>query len=397
MYRVLQERNTNMHEGAATRELMAENEALRTRMADLIEQAERNHAIMSRHQAFDLEIVGAASFPQLVGTIFRMLPDISGLDTVTLTLVDPGADIYMVMDRLGVEFSRFPRLMWTEDGDELALGDPPRPVLGPFDPLRHGEAFPDADKAPASVALVPLMRNRRLIGSLNLGSLDAARFTPGMGTDFVEHMASIIAICLENVISNEMLKYIGLTDALTGVYNRRYIDRRLAEEISRARRTGASLALMYVDIDHFKQVNDSVGHQGGDDVLRETSARIKAELRISDALARFGGEEFVVLLVDTDADNATVVANRIRASIAGRPVALGDGQQVPVTVSIGVAGLDDVDGGQAVDVVAMQLLAQADSALYRAKQAGRNRVVACVALFLQHLKDRHPREGEDPC
>jgi diguanylate cyclase (GGDEF)-like protein len=368
-----------MHEGAATRELMAENEALRARMAYLIEEAERNHAIMSRHQAFDLEIVGAASFPQLVGTIFRMLPEISDLDIVTLTLVDPGADIYMVMDKLGVDFTTFPNLMWTEDGDELPLGEPARPVLGRFDPLRHGAAFPDPGAEPASVALVPLTRNRRLIGCLNLGSADPQRFTDGMGTDFVEHMASIIAICLENVISNEMLKYIGLTDALTGVYNRRYIDRRLAEEISRARRTGSTLALMYVDIDHFKQVNDTVGHQGGDDVLRETSARIKAELRISDALARFGGEEFVVLLVDTDQDNAAIVANRIRASIADRPVELNDGQPVKVTVSIGVAGLDDVDGGQAVDVVAMQLLAQADSALYRAKEAGRNRVVACVA------------------
>jgi two-component system, cell cycle response regulator len=369
----------DMHEGAATRELIAENEALRARMAYLIEQAERNHAIMSKHQAFDLEIVGAGSFPQLVGTIFRMLPAISDLDTVTLTLVDPGADIYMVMDRLGVDFSAFPNLMWTEDGGELLLGDPPRPVLGPFDPLHHGAAFPDPAAVPASVALVPLMRNRRLIGSLNLGSLDAGRFTSGMGTDFVEHMASIIAICLENVISNEMLKYIGLTDALTGVYNRRYIDRRLAEEIARARRTGTTLSLMYVDIDHFKQVNDSVGHQGGDEVLRETAARIKAELRISDALARFGGEEFVVLLVDTEQDNAAVVANRIRASIADKPVGLADGQSVTVTVSIGVAGLDDVDGGQAGDVVAMQLLTQADSALYRAKQAGRNRVVACEA------------------
>jgi diguanylate cyclase (GGDEF)-like protein len=368
-----------MHEGAATRELTAENDALRARMAYLIEQAERNHAIMSKHQAFDLEIVGASSFPQLVGTIFRMLPDISDLDSVTLTLVDPGADIYMVMDKLGVDFTAFPNLMWTEDADELGLGGVPRPVLGTFDPQCHGDAFPHAGVRPASVALVPLMRNRRLIGSLNLGSMDPERFTTGMGTDFVEHMASIIAICLENVISNEMLKYIGLTDALTGVYNRRYIDRRLAEEISRARRTGTTLSLMYVDIDHFKQVNDTVGHQGGDDVLRETAARIKAELRISDALARFGGEEFVVLLVDTDQDNAAIVADRIRASIADPAVSLADGQLVPVTVSIGVAGLDDVDGGQAADVVAMQLLAQADSALYRAKQAGRNRVVACVA------------------
>jgi diguanylate cyclase (GGDEF)-like protein len=189
-------------------------------------------------------------------------------------------------------------------------------------------------------------------------------------------MASIIAICLENVISNEMLKYIGLTDALTGVYNRRYIDRRLVEEISRARRQGTRISVMYIDIDHFKQINDRVGHQGGDDVLREVAMRIKAELRISDALARFGGEEFVVLLIDADASSSAVVANRIRASVADAPVELLHGQLVPVTVSIGVAMLDQGERSLALETAAQQLLAQADTALYQAKQAGRNRVVA---------------------
>jgi diguanylate cyclase (GGDEF)-like protein len=369
-----------MDEGAASRELIAENEVLRARLADLMAQAERNHDIMCRHQAFDLEIVGAANFPQLIGTIFRTLPVISGLDLVTLTLLDPDADIFTVMDRLGVDFEHFPQLIFSESGDELGFdmgsGAAPRPRLGRFEQSAHAPMFPRAVGEPCSVAVVPLLRNRRLIGSLNLGSSDPARFVPDMGTEFVEHMASIIAICLENVISNEMLKYIGLTDALTGVYNRRYIDRRLVEEISRARRQGSSISVMYIDIDHFKQVNDSVGHQGGDDVLREVAMRIKAELRISDALARFGGEEFVVLLIDADEKSSAVVANRIRASVADTPVELLHGQMVAVTVSIGVAMLDDRE--QSLEAAAQQLLAHSDTALYQAKQAGRNRVVACA-------------------
>jgi diguanylate cyclase (GGDEF)-like protein len=178
------------------------------------------------------------------------------------------------------------------------------------------------------------------------------------------------------VISNEMLKYIGLTDALTGVYNRRYMDRRLAEEIARARRQGYSLSCIYIDVDHFKQVNDTYGHQAGDDVLREVAARIKAELRMSDALGRFGGEEFVALLIDADLESASLVAQRIRASMAGQSFLLGDGQGLEVTVSIGVAALDGVDREQAVEEVASALVARADQALYEAKQQGRNRVVA---------------------
>jgi two-component system cell cycle response regulator len=371
-----------MHEpNAASTDLIAENEALRERMSYVLEQAERNHQIMCRHQAFDLEIVGASSFPNLVGTIFRALPVISELDIVTLVLLDQEADIYTVMHKVGVDFEDFPNLMFFEHEEQLGFstaepGTSPRPVLGPYRHDTHCGMFPHPPQELKSVALVPLLRNKRLIGSLNLGSADASRFTPALGTDFVEHMASIIAICLENVISNEMLKYIGLTDSLTGVYNRRYIDRRLVEEIARARRQAYRISCMYIDVDHFKLVNDSVGHQGGDEVLREVAARIKAELRISDALGRFGGEEFVVLLIDADLDSASIVANRIRAGVADTPVELASGERVSVSVSIGVATLDDFERDHAIEGVAQALVAQADSALYQAKQSGRNRVVA---------------------
>ncbi|MDQ2989373.1 MAG: sensor domain-containing diguanylate cyclase [Pseudomonadota bacterium] len=371
-------------QGASPRELVAENESLRARMAYLLEQAERNHAIMCRHQAFDLEIVGAGSFPELIGTIFRSLPVISELDVVTLCLVDPEQDIHTVMVKLGVDFADFPQLVFVDSDSALGfvpsrraqLTAPPKPLLGPYVPTVHQGVFPQPPAGLQSIALVPLLRNKRIIGSLNLGSLDPTRFTPALGTDFIEHMASIIAICLENVISNEMLKYIGLTDSLTGVYNRRYIDRRLLEEIGRARRQAYRVSCLYIDIDHFKTVNDTVGHQGGDEVLREVAARIKAELRLSDALGRFGGEEFVVVLVDADVESAAICAQRIRASVADTPFHLSTGEKLLISVSIGVATLDDFERDHAIEGVAQELVAQADSALYQAKEGGRNKVVS---------------------
>lgn len=365
-------------------DLAAENRALRARMAYLLEQAERNHSIMTRHQAFDLEIVGASNFPELVGTIFRVLPVISELDSVTLTLIDEDADIRTVMLKLDVVFTDFPGLIFVETLDQLGFdlgrrnaGAPtPKPVLGMYDKLRHAPSFPNAPAGLQSVALVPLLRNKRIIGSLNLGSCDPTRFTPSLGTDFIEHMASIIAICLENVISNEMLKYIGLTDSLTGVYNRRYIDRRLLEEIARARRQKYPISFMYIDVDHFKRVNDTVGHGGGDEVLREVAARIKNELRASDALARFGGEEFVVLLIDANLESAAFVAERIRAGVAGSMIVLSPSLQLSVTVSIGVACLEVGAAEGEADVIARQLIERADALLYDAKEDGRNRVVS---------------------
>ena len=369
--------------------LEAENQALRARMAFLLEQVERNHDIMCRHQAFDLEIVSASTFPELIGTIFRTLPVISDLDGVTLSLLDEDDDIVLVMEKLGVDFSAFPQLLFVHAVAELGFAAPqpvaegeaalpPLPLLGQFDAAVHGPRFPGID-ALRSVALVPLLRNKRLIGSLNLASSDVTRFTPALGTDFIKHMASIIAICLENVISNEMLKYIGLTDSLTGVYNRRYIDRRLLEEIARARRQNYCISCMYIDIDHFKLVNDTHGHQGGDEVLREVATRIRTELRRSDALGRFGGEEFVVLLIDADLDSATFVAERIRASIAGTMFDLPGSAQAWVSVSIGVASLEADAALLPIETVAQQLVAHADQALYQAKAAGRNKVVSWQA------------------
>ncbi len=361
-------------------DLVAENQALRARMAFLLEQAERNHDIMCRHQSFDLEIVSASTFPELIGTIFRTLPVISELDGVTLSLLDEEDDILLVMEKLGVDFAAFPSLMFVhnEAGLHFARGPDasPQPLLGPFHAHRHAHLFPGGGLELRSVALVPLLRNKRLIGSLNLASADVSRFTPSLGTDFIKHMASIIAICLENVISNEMLKYIGLTDSLTGVYNRRYIDRRLLEEIARARRQSYCISCMYIDIDHFKRVNDSAGHQGGDEVLREVAARIRHELRRSDALGRFGGEEFVVLLIDADLDSAVYVAERIRASIADVPFDLLSGVKIDVSTSIGVASLDGALDDSPIEEAARQLVAQADNALYQAKDQGRNQVVS---------------------
>ena len=374
-----------MHDsGPTASELVTENESLRARMAYLMEQAERNHEIMCRHHAFDLELVGAGSFPELIGTIFRSLPLIADLEIVTLSLVDEGGDIHSVMDKLGVDFEDFPQLVFVPAESELGFvparneqfTGPPKPLLGPYHPAAHRAMFPRPGAGLHSIALVPLLRNKRLIGSLNLGSADPARFTPAMGTDFIEHMASIIAICLENVISNEMLKYIGLTDSLTGVYNRRYIDRRLIEEIARARRQAYRISCMYIDIDHFKQVNDTLGHQAGDEVLREVATRIKNELRMSDALGRFGGEEFVVLLIDADLESAIAVAQRIRNSVASHPFHLSTGGQLELSVSIGVATLEDFERDHAIEGVAHQLVAHADSALYQAKAGGRNRVVS---------------------
>jgi two-component system cell cycle response regulator len=164
-----------------------------------------------------------------------------------------------------------------------------------------------------------------------------------------------------------------ITDALTGLYNRRYLESHLVALADQAAARGQPLALMILDIDFFKAVNDTYGHDAGDEVLREFAARIRKAVRGIDLACRYGGEEFVVVMPETDLRVAGLVAERLRRAVAGAPFAIGRGaQRIDVTLSIGIAALAASEAPAAA-------LKRADQALYRAKLDGRNRVVAAAA------------------
>jgi len=162
---------------------------------------------------------------------------------------------------------------------------------------------------------------------------------------------------------------LALTDPLTNLYVRRYGEAHLDELMGRVNQDVASAAVLLFDVDHFKQVNDTHGHDAGDDVLRELAARTIKSVRSVDLAVRWGGEEFLVVMPETDLTNAATVAERLRATVAKNSFAIGsDGEKLAVTISVGVAAA--FAGGDNRD----RLLKRADDALYSAKSAGRNRV-----------------------
>jgi two-component system cell cycle response regulator len=175
------------------------------------------------------------------------------------------------------------------------------------------------------------------------------------------------AMELRESVSNTMA--LAITDDMTGLYNRRYFDRHLGMMLNRAQVQERDMALMILDIDHFKSVNDSYGHDVGDAVLREFATRLKRNIRGVDLACRFGGEEFVVLMPDTDIVQAELVAERVRQSISERVFEVNAGRPLAVTVSAGVT-LNESDAD-----TPETLIKRADVALYRAKREGRNRVV----------------------
>jgi two-component system cell cycle response regulator len=164
-----------------------------------------------------------------------------------------------------------------------------------------------------------------------------------------------------------------ITDVLTGLYNRRYMETHLSALVEQAAARGKPLTALVLDIDYFKSINDRYGHDAGDDVLREFATRVRKSIRGIDLACRYGGEEFVIIMPETDMGVATIVAERLRRRIASEPFPIQQGSStIEVTISIGIATLDADDN-------AANILKRADQALYRAKRDGRNRVVADAA------------------
>jgi diguanylate cyclase (GGDEF)-like protein len=220
----------------------------------------------------------------------------------------------------------------------------------------------------------------------------ARELADGPKRQVVQALATQTALGLGNLRLREQLKSESIRDPLTGLHNRRHFERCAEAELRRAVRSGRVLSLLAIDIDRFKAINDRHGHPGGDEVLRGIARVIARALRATDVACRVGGEEFFVLLPETDEDSALVIAEALRAAIAADAYVVPDGATVEVTVSIGVA-----ESGAVAPDRCRDLVERADRALYAAKAAGRNAVVPASALTAADLAAEHPGPGAGRC
>ena len=360
--------------------LERENAALRARLAALTEEAARNATLLRKSQERELELLRAGSLPQLFERLIAGLRTSYQLDGVTVVLNDPQHEIRHLIS--GDDLSQGP-LAGVVFVDALMTVAPQlaaleRPWLGPYRRADHELLLPGRAHA-ASLALIPLRRQKELDGVLVFVSNDPQRFTRELASDFLAHLGLVAAICVENAVNRARLLRSGLTDFLTGFHNRRYLHARLREELARAQRARQPIVCMMIDVDHFKRINDQYGHLAGDTVLREVAHRIDAEMRISDTGARFGGDEFAMVLAQADIADGERVAGRVLNAVRRTPIEIASGNgsaAEQVTLSIGVAAAHPGPGPHDYKALAERLIAEADAALYRAKSAGRNRVAA---------------------
>ena len=313
--------------------------------------------------------VSSLDLNQVLSALVERTRAAIGADTCTLLLLDDDDEMLRVRAAAGLAAERLTGATMPLVGSISELIVSTRQSQY-WDDLAASSAayqryFPD-DAHPGAVIGAPLIAHDRVIGTLF-----AANVTPGSLTSAQLHFLTTVAaqatVALENARLYAEALRLARYDSLTGLANRRHLMEMLAGAVELAERYDRPLALLIIDLDNFKQVNDSFGHAAGDMLLREVAVRLRAALRQSDLPARYAGDELAVILPETALPGALMLAERLRATVAAEPFSTGTGPSATLTLSIGV-GLHR-PGGTVAD-----LLHAADSAMYFAKHGGRNRV-----------------------
>ena len=334
--------------------------------------------VSKRLQAMELNLLGSGSFRDLGKALNGEYRRLLGAESLSL----------LVFRRDDVEFD-LPDDCADTDGS-IHIVDAQRYVqrldslaggfsTEPYSESNHAHYFPSS-RSPShasSVTLIPLSRRAVVIGVLAFAVPNAWHSPILNDRTRLNRLAAIVAVCVENLYTQALIRQVSLRDPLTGLYNRRYFEEYLGQSLALSRRSGKPLCCLLLDIDHFKQVNDRYGHAFGDAVLLSLAETLQAHLRSGEVVSRIGGEEFCVVVADAGLDIGEMVAERIRGAAAALELAVPGGEIIAITVSCGVAStaqLDPLDPAKAP--TALQELA--DAALYSAKQQGRNRVVVAT-------------------
>ena len=333
-------------------------------------------AVFRRLNEFTGAVGGELDLARLGDALVNAVRNVIAADVVSLTVLERESGRYLLRAASGAD----PLILEREIriGEGLA-GRAIRDRTVVFDPAHGSGRFPASFRdgsEPMTLlgAGIPLIRDGVVVGALSIARRDLARDFQPIEYEAMELMANHAALALANAFLHADVGQLAVRDPLTGLFNRRHFDASLDRTLAGWRRAAHAdrrpLAAIMFDLDHFGDFNKQHGHQVGDQVLRTFAGVLADRFRASDLVARFGGEEFVVILEGSTRDAAVQVAEEIRAALAARPILSDDGIRLPVTVSAGCAELDEAEPTRE------QLLRTADVALFMAKRAGRDRVVA---------------------
>ncbi len=359
---------------------------------EIASRLQANEAIAEKFFQVEMRILSILNFRDLFEVLLTEIETIFGLPAVWLALIED-CDAVRLIPLLEAEEGLCSRLVRIRrQGFDSLLQDPCAPLLANRDLKRFAPLFPggSAGMPLASLAFVPISLDGEVIGSLNLGDTDPNRFSPEMDPGLLRQLGVKVSLCLSNVTAHEKLSFMAYHDALTGLLNRRVMANALNREVDRALRYGHRLSVVFIDVDDFKQVNDTHGHECGDSLLRHLAEILSGCSRASDVVARFAGDEFVLILPESDTVSAQRMMERVCAAVAARPLQTPFGS-VPLEISFGIASLQK-DAQETPE----ELLERADRQLYRAKRVKKPRTVRNPERVIAFPGAALPAEKEKP-
>lgn len=330
---------------------------------ELIANARRNEKIARNLFDIEVAIMNINRCGEFCTSLVALVKEKFSISHVWLAITDTPSNAQLI-EVLGAVDEQAPHYVKVPMVDFLQVSQSVRePVLINSD-LRRIRAITPLTLLPVlkSVALLPLVVDSRVVGGLVLGAEEKDRYSPRKDSFFLQQLAVKASISLSGVWARERINFLATRDPLTLLRNRREMEETLDQELSRHTRQREHLALMFIDCDDFKQVNDTYGHDVGDLYLKHVAAQLKELTRKSDLVFRFAGDEFVILLPNQRQDGADVIASRIKAHLLTTPL-LHDGVRIDVRLSYGVISTE-----QAAMPDARTLLKKADERLYQMKR-----------------------------
>ena len=324
----------------------------------------RNEEIAQKFFSIETSILSIHNFRDLFEKLLTEITEKFSVPRVWIAMTEDN-DVWRLLDRTttGGTFGERLRIVDAEAFSQITASGP-SPVLANGELERFCALLPEGNRFPlGSLAVVPLPYEGTAIGSLNLGDESPDRYAPGMDVSLLKQLSVKVSICLANVMAHERLAMLAFRDPLTDLLNRRVMEQVLRREFDRARRYGTDLAVVFLDIDRFKDINDRYGHDTGDEVLKWVGNRMCSMSRESDVVARFAGDEFVIVLPNTGTDRAYRFVDRLQTFFLSTHLAYA-GKVIPVSLSCGVATMDDAGIADAAS-----LLKKADERLYQSKNA----------------------------
>ncbi len=329
----------------------------------LIERFHEIEQLAEKFHLLETKILGVLNFRDFLQVLQEQIGDIFAVPHVWFSLISDEAAATPIELALGSKMREHINLIERQRFEKL-FGRSDRPLLenenlGPYLAL-----LPERDKFPfKSLAMVPVCLDGTLVGSLNLADSSPRRFHPGYNPVHLERLAVKVSLFLSNVTAHERLQYLAFHDPLTELHNRRAMEQTLVREFARSLRYHSHLALAYIDLDLFKLVNDSYGHDCGDALLKYLAEGLTRMSRMSDMVARLAGDEFVLLLPETVLAQAELLLQRMAERFVLEPM-VWQGAEVPIRISYGIASVleDQADSPEA-------LLKLADERLYIKKRS----------------------------